>query len=96
MKKIALIAAALLLAGCSSISAGTITAKTIEPPYTWIQYICSSYDKNGICVVQVPIFHNEPEKYRFDLTEGKDEGWVYVSYPTFDDYEVGDYYGTAK
>jgi len=80
------------LTGCSSISSGTITAKTVEPPYTWIQYICSGYNSQGICTVQVPIFHNEPEKYRFDIEERDDTGWVYVGYSVFQQYEIGDYY----
>ena len=84
------------LTACSSIGSGYITNKEIHPAYTWIQYVCSSYNSKGFCQVQTPIFHNEPERYSFDIKEGEDEGWVYVGYSTFQSYNVGDYYKDAN
>lgn len=98
MKKtltLVLVAATLFLTACSSISAGRITAKEIHPAYTWVQNICSGYNAQGVCTVYVPIFHNEPEKYSFDLEDGEKTGWVYVTKSEFDKYEIGDSYAES-
>lgn len=89
----AVLAAGLLLTGCgSSISAGYITEKVIEPETTWIQYVCAGYDSKGVCIVQTPIFHTDDEDYRFDIKDDSGEtGYVYVEYGTFESYQVGEW-----
>ena len=82
----------IILTGCSTIQSGTIEKKVVHPAYTWVQYICGGYNSKGICTVQVPIFHSEPETYSFDIREGEETGFVYVGYSVFVEYEVGDYY----
>lgn len=75
-----LLASALALTGCSSIDAGTITAKENEP------------ERRYVCTVKPLIFCTDDEDWRFDITEGDDNGWVYVDESTFAEYEIGDYY----
>jgi hypothetical protein len=94
----AFVALAVLLTGCgSSISAGTITDKVIEPESTWVQMICAGYNKDGMCISQVPIIHTDDEDYRFDIKDQDgDTGYVYVSYGTFESYQIGDYYNDEQ
>ncbi len=83
---------AVVLAACgSSIQSGRITGKVYEEPYSWIQMVCVSYDKNSICTVQVPVTHEEPAHYRFNLEDGDKTGYVYVSPETFENHQTGDW-----
>lgn len=97
-KKLAVIVAtALLLVGCSSISSGYITAKNYEPAYSYMTQQCAAYNAKGVCTVWMPVTHYVDEKFRFDLrNDNKDTGWVYVSRTTYDQYQVGDYYGSRE
>lgn len=95
MKKVltvALVAAMLVLTACSAISAGRITAKNVYPAHYNTSYICSAYNSQGICTVNVPIMTYVEEQYSFDLADGEKTGWVYVSGAEFNEYEVGDTY----
>lgn len=85
----------LALAGCSPISAGHITNKVYEAPYDYLTYSCASYNKDGFCTVNIPIWHHVDAQYRFDLEQADKTGWVYVNEPTFNSYEIGDFYGEA-
>lgn len=86
-----------LLAACSSISAGRITEKVIEPSYTWVQLVCVAYNKDAICTSQVPVYHTVPEKYRLDITDDSGEdGYVYVEYGTFESRKVGDWFDAGN
>ena len=106
MKRLALLApAVLLLAGCSSIQAGTITAKVIEPETAYYTQQCSFYNSKGQCQAWIPIRHVDDQDWRFDLVEQVDPldhrdpatGFVYVTAETYDAYEVGDYFdGSAS
>ncbi|MFE6967212.1 hypothetical protein ACFVAJ_19165 [Agromyces sp. NPDC057679] len=100
MKKIitaALIAAAAIaLTACSTIDAGEITAKKFEPEHTYTTYSCVQYDKNGICKIQMPQQNHVEDRYRFNLEDGDQTGWVYVPQSTYDEYQVGDWYGAGE
>ena len=99
MKKILallLLSATLLLAGCSAISAGRITEKVIEPANTWIQMVCSGYNDKGFCSVWVPVYHYDDQDWRFDISDGEQEGFVYVTEGTFNYYNVGDWFEVPK
>lgn len=89
---VALLVGALLLTACSSISSGTITNKVAEPGMYTTTQSCAGYNKDGACSVWVPITSYDDPDWRFDIREGDDSGWVYVSQDTFDRYEVGDYF----
>lgn len=78
---VAIVAAALLLVGCSSIDRGTITEKVHEPQRT---YLCSA---------KPIIFCNDDEDWRFDIRNEDETGWVYVTEETFNEYDEGDFYG---
>lgn len=82
-------ASAAVLVGCSSIDSGTITAKVEEPGHYITTMSCSG-TKVRTCV---PITTYDTPDWRFDIREGEDTGWVYVTPETFDNYAVGDYYG---
>ncbi len=89
-----IVAAALMLVGCSSISSGTITAKAYEPAYSYMTQQCVSYNAKSQCSVWMPVTHYVDEKFRFDIrNDNKDTGWVYVHKSEYEKYEIGDYYG---
>lgn len=94
MKRIASAGAvilALALAGCSSISSGTITDKVHEPAHYNTSQVCHMAGKVMICT---PVKTYDDEDWRFDLREGDKEGWVYVTQETFDSYDIGNYWET--
>lgn len=90
-KLVAVGAAVLLLAGCSSISSGYVTKKEYEPAYTYSTMQCVAFNKYG-CSAYMPMIHYVPEHFRFDLKNKDKTGWVYVSHETFDAVNVGDVY----
>lgn len=83
---------AFIIAGCSAISAGTITAKHHTDGYYYTTLQCAGYNSKGLCTTYVPISHYQQPTWRFDITEGKDDGWVYVDEGTWNNYSVGNYY----
>lgn len=94
---VAMIALVALLASCSSIDRGTITNKDHREGYYYTTYTqqCTAYDKNGICTSYIPIPHQNYQQptWRFDIRLEDENGWVYVSEDTYNNYEVGDFYG---
>lgn len=82
---------ALFLAGCSSISSGTVTGKTYEPGFFLTTTVCS-----GQPVICTPILSWIPECYRLDLDDGKDTGDVCVSEEDYAAYRAGDHYPRAR
>lgn len=90
------IVAALALAGCSAIDAGYITEKEYSPSYVYYVNQCFAYNKDGLCTMNIPQPRTHPESWRFDLKNGEEEGWIYVSESTFDAYEVGDWVSSSK
>lgn len=86
----ALVVAGLVLTGCSSISAGTITNKVYEPGHYYSTMVCTPVGKVTVCN---PINQYDDEDWRFDIREGDKDGFVYVTEDTFNQYEVGDYFG---
>lgn len=93
---LALVAAALFLTACSSIDEGTITQKASEPGYYVSSQTCVAYNKEGVCSQWMPTTTYYPPTWRFDIRQGDDKGWVYVSEDTYNDYEVGDYFGSPR
>ena len=81
---------ALVLVACSPISTGFVTGKTNTPAYTYIQMICASYNSKGFCMTWVPNTIYVPERWKLDLQNGDQTGWVYVSEATYDGIAVGD------
>lgn len=98
---LALLALALVLVGCSPISAGYITKKDHREGYYYPVQYCAIYDtKNGGCKMYATRQEYNPPTWRFDLREQSDglngkepeTGWVYVTEDTYARYEVGDYF----
>ena len=87
-----LIAAPLLLAGCSAPERGQVMARHYEAPYTWIQMQCAGYNSKGICTAYIPIFHNEPERWILTLRDGDDEGDRAVGKAAYPNCEIGSVY----
>lgn len=48
------------------------------------QMVCSGYNKNGTCMVYVPITHNEPACYELILRAEGEEWGVCVDPTTYD------------
>ena len=87
----------LLLVGCSSISAGYITAKKYSPAYDYMTQQCASYNSKGVCTVWMPVWHHIDEAFKFDIrNDNGDTGWVYVHKSEFEQFNVGDYYGEKR
>jgi hypothetical protein len=85
--------AALLLVGCSAINAGRITSREYTAPYTSVSFMCAGYNKDGVCISQIPVTNYHDATYRFNLQEGEEAGWVYVNEVDYNKYQVGDYFG---
>lgn len=85
----ALAALALILAGCSSIDRGTITAKVIEPAHTTVSTTCVPVGKVMVCT---PHTIYDDEDFRFDIQLEDETGFVYVDENTFNQYDEGDFY----
>lgn len=64
---------------------GTVHNKQYNPPYTSIQ--CTTINKSTSCY---PVYH--PADYEFDLYDGSNHGWQWVTPAAFDRYNVGDWY----
>lgn len=93
MKRILPLAAGLLLlAGCSAPESGLVYDKHYEPAYIYTDTICSSYNKQGICVLRLPMVHEVPERWRLCLRNGDDEGCRYVDQLTYHHYKIGSQY----
>lgn len=96
-KLAAIVATALLLVGCSSISSGEITKKNHSDPYSYPVTYCQMYKSNGTCSFWGTRYEHVPERWSFDIeNDNKDTGWVYVSESEFEEYKVGDYYGAKE
>ena len=80
----------LLIAACTGISTGYVTGKTHTEQYSYVQMICAGFNSKGVCTVWVPHTVVVPEKWRLELKNGDDAGWVYVSEATYEAIEVGD------
>lgn len=99
MKKLIalLIIALFVLTGCvSAISKGTITSKENRPAYYSTTMVCSGYNSKGGCTVWVPIQNYHAPTWWFNLAEGEETGWVYVTETTYGQYEPGDYFEGVK
>jgi hypothetical protein len=92
------IMAILALAACSKISSGWITEKQYTEGYYTTTQVCVSYDPDDFhCTLYVPQTTYHPPTWRFDLVANDEhgdpqEGWVYVTEETYDQYAVGGYY----
>lgn len=88
----AVVLAVLALAGCSPISSGYITDKHHTEGYYYPVSYCVVYNSKGICTVWGTRQQWQPPTWKFDIQQGDDEGWVYVSEETYGLYEIGDYW----
>ena len=96
----------LALAGCSAISAGTISQKHYEEPYDSTSMQCSIWvpgTKNMPmhCGFYAPVTQHHAAQYRFDLSANNDDGetqhgWVSVSADDYETHKVGDWFGEKK
>ena len=86
---IAVLAAILLLAGCSAISDGYITNKTFTPSYTTSSVWCHLVGKVTICQ---PITTFHPDSWQFDIKKEDETGYVSVTEEEYNSYETGEYY----
>lgn len=95
MKKlmvVVLLALSVLLTACGWQGTGVIVEKTYSEAYSYISFICSSYNAQGMCVVQVPITNYVPESYGYNVREdgtGKIHS-VTTSHHDWSTHNVGD------
>lgn len=92
-KLIALGILAILLVACSPISRGTITNKEYTAPYTIPVSYCAMYNSKGICTMYGTRYDHYPARWKFNLNLEEENGWVYVNEHTYNEYEIGDFYG---
>lgn len=62
------------------------------PAYSWVQMICSVYNKNGGCMVNVPVIQHEPERWQLGLRDGEEEGRRDVSVGEYERCANGEQY----
>ena len=72
---------------------GNVYGKRYHPSYVYATNQCLSYSKSGVCLVNLPTFHTMPESFDLCLDDGKDRGCRTVPKSTYDEYEIGDWYG---
>jgi hypothetical protein len=77
---------------CSSIESGRVTGKNYEPAYSYITMQCMSYNKDGICTMNMPMTHWVAEAWYLDLDNGEDTGTVSVNEAEYNKYSVGQQY----
>lgn len=69
-----LLALTVMLTACGWQGTGVIVSKRYTEAYQYISFICSSYNAQGICAVQVPITNYVPAYYYVGVkvdTDGK-------------------------
>jgi hypothetical protein len=97
--KLALALALLLtLAACGWSGTGVVVGKTKTDAYTYISFICSSYDSKGFCTVQVPITNYVPDYYYLQVN-ADDDGKVHdvsVNYEYWVAAKNGDKFDNRK
>lgn len=77
----------------NSLDEGTITSKKYVPANSYITFVCASYNTNGTCTSQVPMTNHVPDRWCFQLSDGKDKtGSVSVDQTSYMEYNVGEYY----
>ncbi len=87
----------LLLAGCAArMTAGVVTGKRYEPPYTTTMMMCAGYTAQGSCSVWVPYTSTYPERFVLELRDGEDTGSVGVSREVYEETAVGDRYAEPE
>jgi hypothetical protein len=80
----------LALAACGAPHQGVVHDKRYSEGYYYTTYICSAYNSNGTCSVQVPIQNWADPSWSLDIYNGDDHGWAYVSQSFYDSVKVGD------
>jgi hypothetical protein len=94
MRKLLLILALVLLAGCAA-EEGQITDKKYHGAYDSYGNTCVSYNSNGLCQFSVPQTYHHPEEFCFELDDGTWERCVPKD--MWDRYKIGDYFpGVGK
>lgn len=92
-----IVATALLLVGCSSISSGVITKKNYYEAHDYPVSYCAAYNAKSQCIAWAQRWEHVNERFSFDIrNDNKDTGWVDVSESEFNKYNVGDYYGEKR
>lgn len=99
-KKLALlvtILSAFMLTACASGPiVGTVYEKVHEEAYSYTTNICSAYNDQGICTVNIPVWNEVPERWvlRVNSVEGEKRS-AYVTEGEWEGYKVGDEYSDA-
>lgn len=87
-----LVAAALLLTGCSSISAGNVTEKSFIPAHEeYAGQICYSYNAQGICTVSMPNYVFVGDCYKIVISDGDDRAGYCLSEEQYNDTSIGEW-----
>ncbi len=82
-----------LLFACGGPASGKVYDKKYHAPYTYATNQCLSYSKSGVCLVNLPTFHEEPEHFFICLDDGKEHGCNEVDSQTYHEVNLGDWYG---
>lgn len=83
-----LLVAILILAGCGHPSQGMVYKKEYVPQSSYQIMVCSAYNKNGTCMVWMPIQQTDPECWKL-LVKDETEKWdVCVDKETWDRTQI--------
>lgn len=82
------------LLGCGGPASGKVYDKKYRAPYTYATNQCVLYSDSGICTVNIPTFHEEPEHFFICLDDGKEHGCNEVDSQTYHEAKVGEWYGS--
>ena len=79
-----------LLTACGGMTEGRVAEKGYEPPSGYYTMICSAYNTQGMCTVNVPMWVDVPECWWLQLTNAGETGSVCVDKQEWDNVKVGD------
>ena len=81
-----------LTAACTAPEKGVVYQKKYHAAYTYTTWHCYSYNKQGICTLNMPQSNYVPESWELCLRDGEEEGCRSVDQTTYHKYRVGSYY----
>jgi len=92
-----LLLALMVLTGCGWQGTGVVVEKTYSPGYDYVMFMCSAYNAQGICTVQMPLIQHQPDSYGYVVrdSEGKTHDMT-TSKQEWDAHSVGDLFDNRE
>lgn len=92
IRGIALLVVVLALVACTAPKQGVVYDKKYHAAYTYTTWNCYSYNKQGVCTLNMPSSNYVPESWELCLRDGDEEGCRHVDQTTYHKFRIGSYY----